>query len=116
MSSTMKTSEHIIPAYSLPTEGAEAVEAAEAAAEAAEATAATVCRGEAAASASLEHGSYFPFRDRWSGREPPYLLVGLESAIRLTSGIPWPAVIDIAVGAGYVYFEEEPGPERQPSC
>ena len=60
MSSTMKTSEHIIPAYSLPTEGAEAVEAAEAAAEAAEATAATVCRGEAAASASLEHGSYFP--------------------------------------------------------
>ena len=27
-----------------------------------------------------------------------------------------PAVIDIAVGAGYVYFEEEPGPERQPSC
>jgi len=103
MSSTMKTSEHIIPAYSLPTEGAEAVEAVEAAeaaaeaapeaaeaAEAAEATAATVCRGEAAASASLEHGSYFPFRDRWSGREPPYLLVGLESAIRLTSGIPWP--------------------------
>jgi hypothetical protein len=69
----MKTSEHIIPAYSLPTEGAEAVEAAEAApeaAEAAEATAATVCRGEAAASASLEHGSYFPFRDRWSGRDP----------------------------------------------
>jgi hypothetical protein len=75
MSSTMKTSEHIIPAYSLPTEGAEAAaaeaapEAAEAA-EAAEATAATVCRGEAAASASLEHGSYFPFRDRWSGRDP----------------------------------------------
>jgi hypothetical protein len=85
MSSTMKTSEHIIPAYSLPTEGAEAVEAAEAAeaaeavpeaaeaaeaAEATAATAATVCRGEAAASASLEHGSYFPFRDRWSGRDP----------------------------------------------
>jgi hypothetical protein len=38
MSSTMKTSEHIIPAYSLPTEGAEAAEAAaEAATEAAEA-------------------------------------------------------------------------------
>jgi hypothetical protein len=80
MSSTMKTSEHIIPAYSLPTEGAEAVEAAEAAAEAApeaveaaeaaEAAEATVCRGEAAASASLEHGSYFPFRDRRSGRDP----------------------------------------------
>jgi len=60
----MKTSEHIIPAYSLPTEGAEAAEAAEAAAEAAteaaEAAEAAVCRGDAAASASLEHGSYFP--------------------------------------------------------
>ena len=55
-------------------EAAEAAAAAGAAAaeaaEAAEAAAAAVCRGEAAASASLEHGSYFPFRDRWSGRDP----------------------------------------------
>ena len=61
--------------------------------------------------------SYFPFRDRWSGRDPPYLLVGLEGCYPayLRDSLA-PAVIDIAVGAGYVYFEEEPGPERQPSC
>jgi hypothetical protein len=101
MSSTRKTLEHIIPTYSLLQDAVAAAEAAAAeaaaaeaaaaeAAEAAEAAAAAVCRGDAAASASLEHGSYFPFRDRWSGRDPPYLLVGLEGAIRLTSGIPWP--------------------------
>jgi hypothetical protein len=47
---------------------------------------------------------------------PPYLLVGLEGAPAYLRDSLAPAVIDIAVGAGYVYFEEEPGPERQPSC
>jgi hypothetical protein len=73
MSSTRKTLEHIIPTYSLLQDAVAAAEAAAAeaaAAEAAEAAAAAVCRGDAAASASLEHGSYFPFRDRWSGRDP----------------------------------------------
>jgi hypothetical protein len=46
---------------------------------------------------------------------PPYLLVGLEGAPAYLRDSLAPAVIHIAVGAGYVYFEEEPGPERQPS-
>jgi chemosensory pili system protein ChpA (sensor histidine kinase/response regulator) len=74
MSSTRKTLEHIIPMYSLLQDAVAAAEAAAAeaaaaeaaaaeaaaAGEAAEAAEAAVCRGDAAASASLEHGSYFP--------------------------------------------------------
>ena len=108
MSSTRKTLQHIVPAYSLPPEGAEAVQEAAAGAQCAEAAAGAAAAQSAAAEAAEEAAV--------SGLDPSGS-ASSSSSLRSRLRLRERQRSATRPGSDYIYFEEEPGrDERPPTC